>query len=184
MAQGLESLTLDQLIWSMVMKLNRIHDSGGVSLPMRSARSMLLQTALDYGRHHRMIEDVDIDCTSIDNAWKLTEEAQRRSPDRDQPVLPILLTPGQATDRQLVELAMGLMGQWYDKDQKSEEPVTCTEYNLAQEIVRLLSCSWSPVFRTDDWADKVNEIRVAWQDREYELSESAEWSRYLALRKF
>lgn len=175
----LSSLSLDQLIWSMMSVLNYMHDMGGVSCS-RSARSMCLEVALSYGRHYRVLEDVEIGPVFRCETWTLVGEARKRSAS-SQLVLFEELALCHATDRQLAEIAMYEMGQWYENDHARHDAINFVEYELAMEIVRLMTPRFKPIYH--DELTKFLELHLEWSDREYEWSDIALDSRYQALRE-
>jgi len=175
----LSFLSSDQLIWSMIMLLNRMHDVGGVSCG-RAARSTCLEIALSYGRHYKILDGLEDSSAFTAEMWDFVEVAKKKPTPSQLPLFGEL-APCYATDRQLVEMAIYEMGQWYDEDQKRIDAIASFEYELAKMIVRLLTPHFKPVYQFPE--DKYRELHIAWSDREHEWSDATLWSRYQALRE-
>lgn len=161
----------------MIWKLNRIQDAGGESVG-RSIRSQYLQVALDYGHQYQVLRNVRVDPIASNDVWTLINEAQKRFKPA-QLVLFKELTLDQATDRQLVEIAICEMDKWYDRDRERIDCLSDTEYRLFKAIVSLFNLRFTPLYRFPE--RKAGELRIAWSDREEWWGEHNEWSRYRAL---
>jgi hypothetical protein len=162
----LASLSLDQFIWAMIIRLNLRHSLGGVSSG-RSIRSTYLEIALAYNRYYRVLEGLDTDpLLEIDSKIYIDASKERTAQEEELMLFPHL-TPEQATDRQLVELAMHEMGKWYDKDQERRDALPFTEYELAKAISRLLRPCFMPIYRFPE--NRIEELYWAWHEREYQF---------------
>jgi len=159
----LASLSLDQFIWAMIIRLNVRHSLGGVSCG-RSIQSTYLEIALAYNRHYQVLKELDTDpLLEIDLKVYVAASKERAVREEELTLFPHL-TPEQATDRQLVELAMHEMGKWYDKDQEREDALPFTEYELAKAIARLLKPCFTPIYQLPE--NRIEELYWAWHERE------------------